>query len=122
MVAGILTTDGYTVLASGTHANALQLARRHKLPIDLLICNLQHVDVLKFVRPLYEAHPRLRIVATDSVPTPPLSWLPREAQTSIAKPYALSSLLHTMRALLDGRTAGGPAGKPARKRKARATS
>ena len=120
MVAGILTTDGYTVLASSSPAKALQLARRHKLPIDLLICNLQHFDAQKFVRPLHEAHPNLRVVATDSVPAAPLPWLPREAQTSLAKPYALSSLLHTVRALLDGRTR--PAGKPARTRKASLSS
>jgi PAS domain S-box-containing protein len=103
MVAGILTTDGYHVLAANTPAKALQLARRHRKPIDLLIGNLQHAEAAKVARTLHTAHPKLRIVTTDSVPIAPFPWLPREAQTALAKPYALSALLHTMRALLDGK-------------------
>lgn len=103
MVAGILTTDGYTVLAASAPAKALQLARRHKKSIDLFIGNAHHADAAKLARALYAAHPRLRIVATDSQPGPPLAWLPRESQASLAKPYALSTLLHTVRALLDGK-------------------
>jgi PAS domain S-box-containing protein len=104
MVAGILTTDGYTVLAANTPAKALQLARRHKKPIDLFIGNAHHADATKLARALHAAHPRLRIVATDSQPGAPLAWIPRESQTALAKPYALSTLLHTVRALLDGKT------------------
>jgi PAS domain S-box-containing protein len=103
MVAGILTTDGYTVLAANTPAKALQLARRHRKPIDLLIGNVHHPEAAKLARALHAAHPRLRLVATDSQPGSPLAWLPREAQTALAKPYALSTLLHTVRALLDGK-------------------
>ncbi len=103
MVAGILTTDGYNVLASGSPAEALQLARRHKAPINLIIGNVQHTDATKLARALYAANPHLRVLATDSVPGPTLAWLPRQVQASLAKPYALSRLLHTVRALLDGK-------------------
>lgn len=103
MVAGILTTDGYTVLASGTPAKALQLARRHKKPVDLLIGNVQHTEGAKLVRTLHGNHPGLRVLATDSVPGPRLSWLSADAQATLAKPYALSALLNTVRALLDGK-------------------
>ncbi|CAM2891171.1 ATP-binding protein [Rariglobus hedericola] len=105
MVAGILTTDGYTVLASGSPAKAQLLARRHKKPIHLLIGNLQPADSLKLAKALHSTHPDLRILATDSTPIAPLAWLPREAQATLVKPYALSTLLHTVRALLDGKTA-----------------
>jgi PAS domain S-box-containing protein len=103
MVAGILTTDGYTVLASGSPAKALQLARRHKKPVDLLIGNMQQIETAKLARTLHAAHPRLRVLATDSVPGPRLAWLPADGQASLAKPYALSVLLNTVRALLDGK-------------------
>ena len=110
MVAGILTTDGYTVLAANTPAKALQLARRHQKPIDLFIGNVQHTEANKLARALHAAHPHLRIVATDSTPGAPLAWLARESQAALAKPYALSTLLHTVRALLDGKS---PSGKTA---------
>ncbi len=104
MVAGILTADGYKVLASASPAKALQLARRHKKPVDLLIGNLNQPDETKLARALYAAHPGLRVLATDSVPGPSFAWLPVGAQASLAKPYALSVLLHTVRALLDGQS------------------
>jgi two-component system, cell cycle sensor histidine kinase and response regulator CckA len=119
MVAGILTTDGYTVLAANTPAKALQLARRHQKTIDLFIGNVQHAEANKLARTLQTTHPHLRIVATDSTPGAPLAWLARESQAALAKPYALSTLLHTVRALLDGKS---PAGKhaPLRAKPARA--
>ena len=103
MVAGILTTDGYIVLAGSSPAKSLQLAKRHRKPIHLLIGNLQHADGAKLARALLAAHPRLRLIATDSSPFTPFAWLPREAQAALPKPYALSTLLHTARALLDGK-------------------
>jgi CheY-like chemotaxis protein len=103
MVAGILTTDGYTVLASRSPAEALRLARRHHQPVDLLIGSVQPADAGKLARTLHAAHPGLRVIATDSVPGPALPWLARQAQTGLTKPYALSTLLHTVRALLDGK-------------------
>ncbi len=103
MVAGILTTDGYTVLASSSPAKALQLVRRHKKPINLLIGSVQHPDAAKLARTLHTAHPRLHVLTTDSVPGPALPWLSPQAQAGLTKPYALSTLLHTVRALLDGK-------------------
>ncbi|MDF3056655.1 MAG: hypothetical protein K0R17_870 [Rariglobus sp.] len=120
MVAGILTTDGYNVLASASPAKALQLARRHKKPVDLLIGNMQQAEAAKLARALYAVHPRLRVLATDSVPGPRFSWLPSGAQATLAKPYALSLLLNTVRALLDGKSPAIKAlpsrPKPARRR------
>jgi two-component system, cell cycle sensor histidine kinase and response regulator CckA len=118
MVAGIFTTDGYTVLAAGSAAKAVQLARRHQGLVHLLIGSMQHPDSLKLARALHTAHPRLRIVATDSLPGPAFAWMPKEAQASLAKPYALSTLLHTVRALLDGKLPNSPA--PVRTKPARA--
>lgn len=107
MVAGILTTDGYTVLAAPNPAKALQLARRHHKPVDLLIGSVQPVEAAKLARALHAAHPNLRIVATDSTPAPHPVWFPRESLAALPKPYALSTLLHTVRALLDGKRAPG---------------
>jgi len=107
MVAGILTTDGYTVLASGSPAKTLPLVRRHKKPIDLLIGSVQPADATKLARTLHAAHPQLRVLATDDVPGPAFPWLAAHAQTHLAKPYALSALLHTVRALLDHKSVAG---------------
>ena len=122
MVAGILTTDGYTVLAAGTSAKAVQLARRHRGPVHLLIGGMQHTDSPKLARALHTSHPRLLIVATDSLPGPAFDWMPKDAQASLAKPYALSTLLHTVRALLDGKLSAPPPvvrAKPARTSRSR---
>lgn len=104
MVSGILTTDGYAVLAASSPVKGLQLAKRHRKPVHLVIGNLQHADGAKLARSLHAGHPRLRLIATDSGPFTPFAWLHREAQAALPKPYALSTLLHTVRALLDGKT------------------
>jgi PAS domain S-box-containing protein len=116
MVAGILTTDGYTVLASASSAKAAQLARGHDTPIDLLIGNVQHADAAKLARGLHAANPKLRVLATDSVPGPTLPWLDASAQAHLAKPYALSTLLHTVRALLDGKSPAAAKHSPAHRK------
>ena len=101
MVAGILTADGYRVLAAESDRTV-----RHELAscegrVKLLIANLAG-DGEKLARRLLAKKPDLRVVWTcnqdDSRPVP---WLSPERQAPLTKPYALSELLKVVRRLLD---------------------
>ena len=101
MVSGILTADGYTVLLARTATLAAPLARRHGRPVHLLIGNLLPLDGAKLARTLHTRYPEVRLIATDTQAAPPLPLIPPQAQRTLAKPYALSTLLQTVRAVLD---------------------
>ena len=101
MVAGILTADGYTVLAAKTPATAWRELRRHDRPVHLLIANLAGKGE-KLARRLHAAQPELRVLCTGHHDFKmPAAWLARERQIGLNKPYALSELLKAARTLLD---------------------
>ncbi len=101
MVAGMLTADGYRVIAAKTPAEALKLARAHPRPVQLLIANPRQGGST-VARTLLEAKKDLRMLCTSNHESlPPLSWLKKEHQASMVKPYALSEILLTVRTLLD---------------------
>ncbi|MSU22241.1 MAG: PAS domain-containing sensor histidine kinase [Opitutus sp.] len=101
MVAGILTADGYRVVAAKSPAAAQREARGLARPAQLLIANLAG-DGEKLARRLLGARADLRVLCTsDHEFTPPVAWLPPTHQASLAKPYALSELLKAARRLLD---------------------
>jgi two-component system cell cycle sensor histidine kinase/response regulator CckA len=100
MVAGILTADGYHVTAC---ANFNQAKRQTPAaePVQLLIGSLAG-EGEKFARKLFSVQPKLRVLCTcNSDFDMPLSWLPKEHQACLTKPYALNELLRAARALLD---------------------
>ncbi len=103
MVAGILTSDGYQVIATKSPAEGLHEARKLAKPIHG-VC-VDHSDRAgdgeRLVRALVTSHPALRIVCTSNQDTPPLSALAASRQTCLPKPFALSALLKAVRALLD---------------------
>jgi signal transduction histidine kinase len=107
MVAGILTSDGYRVLATDTVAKARLLIRRHRKSIDLLIIDSARTGAPgeKIIRELHAAHPRLCLLHTSSVEITALPDFPTQAQGALTKPYALSTLLRAARSLLDGKGA-----------------
>jgi len=101
MVAGILTADGYRVIAVSKPAAAAREIRSLPKPVQLQISNLAG-DSATLARTLHAAHPRLKILCTaarESV-TPPV-WLKPRNCAFLPKPYALSELLKRVRALLD---------------------
>jgi PAS domain S-box-containing protein len=99
MVAGILAADGYRVFAGKTLA-AAQLEAAGRAP-RLVITELTPLDE-KTVRELLATQPELRVLrATNQPDAGPLSGLAPERQQAIAKPYALSEVLKTVRRLLD---------------------
>ncbi|HTB81810.1 MAG TPA: ATP-binding protein [Opitutaceae bacterium] len=104
MVAGILTADGYKVLAARHAGEALREARRRG-PVQLLVAQLGDPagENEKLARTLYATRPTLRVISTGRPAARPLAWLAPEHQTCLAKPFELSALLLAIRALLDAK-------------------
>ena len=101
MVAGMLTADGYRVIAARTPSEALRLAVAQDRPIQLLITPSEE-PAEQAARKLHERHSNLRILSIGHHDTPqPFGWLPAKHQAGLAKPYALSEVLRCARALLD---------------------
>jgi CheY-like chemotaxis protein len=105
MIAGILTSDGYRVLAAENAAKARLLVRRHRKPVDLLIIDSSRAGTVgdKFIRELHTAHPKLRLLHTSSAEISLIPGFAPEYQGALTKPYALSTLLRAVRSLLDGK-------------------
>ena len=101
MVAGILTADGYRVLAAESPGAALRDLRDFGRPVQLLIANIAG-DGDKFARRLFATQRNLRVLCTGSPEAAALAgWLPPERMVRLSKPYALSELLKAARRLLD---------------------
>jgi two-component system, cell cycle sensor histidine kinase and response regulator CckA len=101
MVAGMLTADGYRVLAARTPADALKLAKGLDRPVQLLVTHLDNGGEAA-ARKLHARFAGLRLLAVGQHETPaPVAWLPAQHQAALFKPYALSEILRNARALLD---------------------
>jgi two-component system, cell cycle sensor histidine kinase and response regulator CckA len=116
MVAGILTADGYRVMAAASAADALMRARRHRDTLHLVIidCSRRGEEGHRLVQALRKTRPSLRILCTTGQDAAPLPDVPDHQQTVVTKPFALSTLLRAVRALLDapeGRSSVGGAGR-----------
>jgi PAS domain S-box-containing protein len=115
MVAGILTADGYQVLAERSAEEALHAIRRRRAKIDLLITQIGSApgnDGEKLVRALHEVQPNMRVLSTCNPECAPLDFLPSAAQACLMKPFTLSSLMKATRALLDQEIAPAEEGSP----------
>jgi two-component system, cell cycle sensor histidine kinase and response regulator CckA len=116
MVAGILTADGYKVLAASQPADALALAKGHARSIELLITDLTDARGRgrELAHELQVLKPGFRILCASTVgEAQPVPWLPAAYQAHIVKPFTLNELLRKTRGLLDAkapvRTPGGTA-------------
>ena len=103
MVAGILTADGYDVIAQASPAAALISVKHSKTPVHLVIADTSAPtgDTFDMIRTLQRDQPGLRVLCTPNQDAPPITFLPSSRQMTLAKPFALSSLLHDVRKLLD---------------------
>lgn len=100
MVAGILTADGYRVMAAKSFAEWTR-GKRPTGSVHLLIGSLSG-DGGKAVRRLLKNNRGLRVLCTNEREFKlPVGWLPAERQCCIRKPFALSELLRAARKLLD---------------------
>ena len=99
MVAGMLTSDGYQVLACESAQSARSGLRERR--VRLLIASVAG-DREKFARWLFQKEPELRVVCTCNRDCGlPIAWLAPDRQATMDKPYALSELLKVARRVLD---------------------
>lgn len=100
MVAGILTADGYRVMAARSFADWAR-ENRPAGSVHLLIASLLG-DGEKGARRLLRENRGLRVLCTNQRDFKmPVGWLSTERQWYIHKPFALSELLRAARKLLD---------------------
>ncbi|MBP7141338.1 MAG: PAS domain S-box protein [Opitutaceae bacterium] len=101
MIAGILTSDGYTVIDCATTNDAAATGARSQ-PIELAILDSRLPGAEGLVRELLARNSELRLLSTaDHEPPQLLPWVDQNAQAHLPKPFTLSTLLKVIRALLD---------------------
>jgi PAS domain S-box-containing protein len=101
MVAGMLTADGYRTLAARSPAEGTKIAKEHNRPVELLISSLESGGE-QLARSLHAKFAKLRVLCIGEPDVSrKLDWLAPQRQSVLAKPFALSEILRSVRALLD---------------------
>ena len=101
MVAGILTADGYDVVAVDSPAAAQQALGKKPRRVRLLVAT-EEGESEKFVRHLLTVEPDLRLICCRNHDRGTgFTWLAPDRQINLVKPYALSELLRVVRRVLD---------------------
>ena len=104
MIAGILSTDGYSVTDVATAQEAAAIVKASGLRPQLVLIQSCSKEGAALVRRLHAALPELRLVCTSpEAKTPSPHTVPREALIHLPKPFALSTLLRSVRVLLDAK-------------------
>jgi len=98
MIAGILALDGYTA----TEAPTVGTSDQPGLAPQLVIVDTGSGPAAALLQKLHQANPGLRVICT-AVLRPALTGFPDHHVAHLPKPFALSSLLTQVRALLDAR-------------------
>jgi len=102
MIAGILATDGYSVTDVATAEEAADLVKAHGLRPQLVLIQSCTKEGATLVRRLHAALPGLRLICTSpEAKTPSPHTVPRKSLIHLPKPFALSTLLRSVRTLLD---------------------
>jgi PAS domain S-box-containing protein len=100
MVSGILTVDGYRVHEFPQVASALA-GKNRALP-DLVLLDASVAEAAKLLQQLAAKQPRLKVLALSAESAAPAAaGLAPRALGHLPKPFALSTLLRSVRALLD---------------------
>lgn len=103
MVSGILAVDGYRVQEFARVADALARAGKGTAP-HLLLLDASETDAVKLGRALRERNPQLKLLAVSiDSPASALRDFPPRSFAHLPKPFALSTLLRSVRGLLDTR-------------------
>jgi hypothetical protein len=89
------------VFDAETPTQARKLVRDAERPIQLLMVDLNH-DGLEFAREVHAGSPALRLlgIGNQDMP-PPVDWISPTHQAGLSKPFALSEISRSVRALLD---------------------
>ncbi len=103
MVAGILTADGYDVIATSSPAAGLVEVKRQGKAVHLVIADTSDPtsDTVDMIRTLHQHQAGLRVLCTPHRDSPRIEFLTIRRQMTLPKPFALSTLLHDVRKLLD---------------------
>src|SRR5690606_10882968 len=91
MVAGMLTSEGYQVIAANSSKQARKLVREADRPVQLLIADPLYESEL--ARELYADSASLRLLSIGNQDIPaPVDWLDATRQAGLAKPFAISEI------------------------------
>jgi len=105
MIAGILATDGYSVTDVATPEEGYAVVATTGLRPQLVLIQSCSKEGAALVRRLHAARADLRLICTSAQPLPvSLHGVPKPATVHLPKPFALSTLLGHVRALLDAGT------------------
>jgi CheY-like chemotaxis protein len=96
MIAGILALDGYSAMEAPTVAEAEHAGASPQL----VIIDTGSGPAVAFLRKLTKANRQVRVICTDAG-RPVLAGLSKGQTAHLPKPFALSSLLTEVRAMLD---------------------
>lgn len=105
MVEGILSADGYEIIACSGCSTAAVEVKRLKNAIHLLIADPAAEDgnVGQLARRLHRAQKGIRVLGIPNTTCVPITGVPAKHQAQLPKPFALSSLLFEVRSLLDAK-------------------
>jgi PAS domain S-box-containing protein len=102
MLAGILATDGYQVADVATPEQAAEAVAASRLKPQLVITNCSSRAGVALVKRMHAANGRMHVICTATeVPGQALADFPAKTMAHLPKPFALSTLLRTVRTLLD---------------------
>ena len=106
MIAGILTADGYDIIACSGCSTASVEVKRIKSAIHLMIADpiAEEGDVAHLARRLHRAQKGLRVLGIPNTACESITGIPAKHQSQLPKPFALSSLLYDVRSLLDAKS------------------
>jgi len=107
MVAEILSADGYTVAAAASSRDALEMLKKRKSPVDLIIAQISakpNRDDETLARCLHVMLPNVRILKICGPESHPFPDLNPAFQANLPKPFTLSALMKAARELLDSKT------------------
>ena len=102
MITGILAADGYHVCDVADVAGAREALRALKQAPQLLLIDANDAAATPLIRGIHAINRRLRVLSFSAPPPP--AWrdeLARESLAHLPKPFALSTLMRSVRALLD---------------------
>ena len=87
LAANVLRNEGYRVLEAGCGAEALDIAKRHDKPVDLLLTDIDMpgMDGVSLSREARERWPEIKVVFMSGGATPDIVY----GEPFVSKPFAL---------------------------------
>ncbi|HVB32052.1 MAG TPA: response regulator, partial [Gemmatimonadaceae bacterium] len=102
----ILTSAGYTVLAAGDGAEALQLLAQHRTPVHLLLTDvvLPGISGRELAAKVESTHPEVRVLYTSGYTDDTIlrHGVLDSVTHFLGKPYTVAELTQRVREVLDG--------------------